>query len=117
LKQDYVKEFLMSVTEGIQRTRATMDSSNNFTSSGSWKNCTLITGERQCVNDNIGGGAVNRIIELRIDDMVADEMDLQDIYYKIDNNYGFLGKKLIDLYSKKEFREKVKKRFAEIQDS
>jgi hypothetical protein len=117
LKQDYVQEFLMSVTEGIQRTRATMDSSNNFTSSGSWKNCTLITGERQCVNDNIGGGAVNRIIELRIDDMVADEMDLQDIYYKIDNNYGFLGKKLIDLYSKKEFREKVKKRFAEIQDS
>lgn len=117
LKQDYVQEFLMSVTEGIQRTRATMDSSNNFTSSGSWKNCTLITGERQCVNDNIGGGAVNRIIELRIDDMVADEMDLQDIYYKIDNNYGFLGKKLIDLYSKKEFREKVKKRFIEIQDS
>ena len=117
LKQDYVQEFLMSVTEGIQRTRATMDSSNNFTSSGSWKNCTLITGERQCVNDNIGGGAVNRIIELRIDDMVADEMDLQDIYYKIDNNYGFLGKKLIDLYSKKEFREKVKKRFVEIQDS
>lgn len=116
LKQDYVQEFLMSVTEGIQRTRATMDSSNNFTSSGSWKNCTLITGERQCVNDNIGGGAVNRIIELRIDDMVADEMDLQDIYYKIDNNYGFLGKKLIDLYSKKEFREKVKKRFIEIQD-
>lgn len=117
LKQDYVQEFLMSVTEGIQRTRATMDSSNNFTSSGSWKNCTLITGERQCVNDNIGGGAVNRIIELRIDDMVADEMDLQDIYYKIDNNYGFLGKKLIDLYSNKEFREKVKKRFVEIQDN
>ena len=29
LKQDYVQEFLMSVTEGIQRTRATMDSSNN----------------------------------------------------------------------------------------
>ena len=112
-----VQEFLMSVTEGVQRTRATMDSSNNFTSSGSWKNCTLITGEKQCVTDNIGGGAVNRIIELRIDDMVADEMDLQDIYYKIDNNYGFLGKTLIDLYSKKEFREKVKKRFVEIQDS
>lgn len=112
-----VQEFLMSVTEGVQRTRATMDSSNNFTSSGSWKNCTLITGEKQCVTDNIGGGAVNRIIELRIDDMVADEMDLQDIYYKIDNNYGFLGKTLIDLYSKNEFREKVKKRFIEIQDS
>lgn len=112
-----VQEFLMSVTEGVQRTRATMDSSNNFTSSGSWKNCTLITGEKQCVTDNIGGGAVNRIIELRIDDMVADEMDLQDIYYKIDNNYGFLGKKLIDLYSDNEFREKIKKRFVEIQDS
>lgn len=112
-----VQEFLMSVTEGVQRTRATMDSSNNFTSSGSWKNCTLITGEKQCVTDNIGGGAVNRIIELRIDDMVADEMDLQDIYYKIDNNYGFLGKTLIDLYSKKDFREKIKKRFVEIQDS
>lgn len=110
-----VQEFLMSVTEGVQRTRATMDSSNNFTSSGSWKNCTLITGEKQCVTDNIGGGAVNRIIELRIDDMVADEMDLQDIYYKIDNNYGFLGNTLIELYSKPEFREKIKKRFESIQ--
>ena len=116
LGQDYVQEFLMSVTEGVQRTRATMDSSNNFTSSGSWKNCTLITGERQCVTNNIGGGAVNRIIELRIDDMVADEMDLQDIYYKIDNNYGFLGRELIELYSDSEFQEKVKKRFKEIQD-
>lgn len=117
LKQDYVQEFLMSVTEGIQRTRATMDSSNNFTSSGSWKNCTLITGERQCIDNNIGGGAINRIIELRIDDMVADEMDLQDIYYKIDNNYGFLGNRLIELYSDKDFRNKIKKRFVEIQDS
>ena len=116
LKQDYVQDFLMSVTEGSQRTRATMDSSNNFTSSGSWKNCTIITGERQCITDNIGGGAVNRIIELRIDDMVADEMDLQDIYYKIDNNYGFLGKELIKLYSNNDFRIKIKKRFKEIQD-
>ena len=118
LKKDNSQEFLMSVTEGIQRTRATMDSSNNFTSSGIWKNCTLITGEHQCTTDNnIGGGAINRIIELRIDDMVADEMDLQDIYYKIDNNYGFLGKKLIELYTDDNFREKVRKRFKEIQDS
>lgn len=118
LKKDNSQEFLMSVTEGIQRTRATMDSSNNFTSSGIWKNCTLITGEHQCTTDNnIGGGAINRIIELRIDDMVADEMDLQDIYYKIDENYGFLGKKLIELYCDKDFREKVKKRFKEIQDN
>ena len=118
LKKDNSQEFLMSVTEGIQRTRATMDSSNNFTSSGIWKNCTLITGEHQCTTDNnIGGGAINRIIELRIDDMVADEMDLQDIYYKIDENYGFLGKKLIALYCDKDFREKVKKRFKEIQDN
>jgi len=116
LGQENVQDFLMSVTEGSQRTRATMDSSNNFTSSGSWKNCTLITGERQCVTNNLGGGAVNRIIELRIDDMVADEMDLQDIYYKIDNNYGFLGKTLIKLYSDKDFQEKVKNRFKEIQD-
>lgn len=118
LKKDNSQEFLMSVTEGIQRTRATMDSSNNFTSSGIWKNCTLITGEHQCTTDNnIGGGAVNRIIELRIDDMVADEMDLQDIYYKIDENYGFLGKKLIELYCDKDFRVRIKKRFKEIQDS
>lgn len=118
LKKDNSQEFLMSVTEGIQRTRATMDSSNNFTSSGIWKNCTLITGEHQCTTDNnIGGGAVNRIIELRIDDMVADEMDLQDIYYKIDENYGFLGRKLIELYCDKDFRDKVKKRFKAIQDN
>lgn len=112
-----VQDFLMSVTEGSQRTRATMDSSNNFTSSLSWKNCTIITGEKQCVTDKIGGGAVNRIIELRIDDMVADEMDLQDIYFKIDNNYGFIGNKLIEMYTNETFREKVKKRFAEIQDT
>ena len=118
IKDNGSQEFLMSVTEGIQRTRATMDSSNNFTSSGIWKNCTLITGEHQCTTDHtIGGGAINRIIELRIDDMVADEMDLQDIYYKIDNNYGFLGEKLIELYCNDDFREKVRKRFKEIQDS
>ena len=116
-KEEYIQEFLMSVTEGIQRTRATADSSNNFTSSAVWKNCTLITGERQSTTDTIGGGAINRIIELRIDDNVADEMELQDIYYKIDNNYGFLGKKLIDLYMNKDFQEKIKKRFVEIQDS
>ena len=117
LRSDDSQDFLMSVTEGMQRTRSTMDSSNNFTSSSSWKNCTLITGEKQCVQHNTGGGAVNRIIELRIDDMVADEMDLQDIYYKIENNYGFLGKKLIDLYMDESFQKKVKKRFKEIQDS
>lgn len=114
---DRIQDFLMSVTEGNQRTRATMDSSNNFTSSGTWKNCTLITGEKQCATTSLGGGAINRIIELRIDDMVADEMDLQDIYYKIDNNYGFLGRKLIKLYCDEDFRNKVKKRFKEIQDN
>lgn len=117
LRQDNTQEFLMSVTEGTQRTRATMDSSNNFTSSGTWKNCTLITGEKQCATSTLGGGAINRIIELRIDDMVADEMDLQDIYYKIDENYGFLGKKLMTLYCDDNFRKKVRTRFKEIQDS
>lgn len=117
LKGDDSQNFLMSVTEGVQKTKAEMNSSNNFTSSSSWKNCTLITGEKQCVQSNTGGGAVNRIIELRIDDMVADEMQLQDIYYKIDENYGFFGKKLMDLYMDKDFQKKIKKRFIEIQDT
>lgn len=115
-REDSIQEFLMSVTEGQQRTRATMDSSNNFTSSATWRNCTLITGERQCATSSLGGGAINRIIELRIDDMVANEMDLQEIYYKIDNNYGFLGQKLIDLYTNEEFLKKIKVRFNEIQN-
>jgi uncharacterized protein (DUF927 family) len=115
-KEESVQEFLMSVTEGQQRTRATMDSSNNFTSSATWRNCTLITGERQCATSSLGAGAINRIIELRIDDMVANEMDLQEIYYKIDNNYGFLGEKLIKLYTDEKFLKKIKIRFEEIQN-
>ena len=116
-RQTEIQTFLMSVTEGSQRSRATLDSSNNFTSSDTWRNCTIINGEKQCTtDDSIGGGAKNRIIEIRVDDnILPTDEDFADLVECFKNNYGVIAEDLIELYKDKEAHDKLYKRLRDIQ--
>lgn len=117
-RQTEIQTFLMSVTEGSQRSRATLDSSNNFTSSDTWRNCTIINGEKQCTtDDSIGGGAKNRIIEIRVDDnILPTDEDFADLVECFKNNYGVIAEDLIELYKDKEAHDKLYKRLRDIQN-
>lgn len=66
--------------------------------SGEWHNCILTTGEMPISNDNSGGGAVNRIIQLDCKDIKLFD-DPVRVAETIKLNYGFAGRAFIEILS------------------
>lgn len=60
----------------------------------SWKNCTLTNGERSLVTDTMQGGAVNRIIDVEIEDRPLFK-DAHRTANVLRSNYGFCGKQFV----------------------
>ena len=61
---DY-NEFIMRVTEGVERSRLNADSS--LKSLQEWSTIFITSGEEPIVNNKSGAGAVNRVIEIELD--------------------------------------------------
>lgn len=64
-----------------------------------WKNITICTGENPIINDQLQGGAINRLLEYEVDD--GDIFpDGQAAATFLRNNFGFLGKEFVDVICK-----------------
>ena len=79
----------------------------------SWRNCTLTNGERSLISETMQGGAVNRIIDVEIDNksLFSDGNKVSKVLRK---NFGFLGSEFIELLQQIGFEELNKRAEAKI---
>ena len=82
----------MCITEGISRTQGAAQ--GGIKQVKQWKNCFICTGEEDIVKSNSGGGTVNRVISLEVQNKIID--DGNNTMHLISHNYGFAGKIFID---------------------
>ena len=57
------------------------------------KNCFICSGEENIVKDNSGGGSINRVISLEVQDTVIEDGNYT--MNVVSNNYGFAGREFI----------------------
>ena len=91
-QKDFDK-IVYKLTEGIGRLRGAK--SGGLQRVLTWKNCIITSGERPLSNENSGGGAVNRIIEVEVRDKIYD--DLVWLVNVVSDNYGFAGREFVEL--------------------
>ncbi len=90
------KSFEYSVyllTEGIGKTRGAK--TGGLQSTATWRNCTITSGEMPITHESIGGGAINRIVEVECKEKLFD--DPVEILEAIRGNYGHAGKIFVEL--------------------
>jgi hypothetical protein len=90
-KKQFDRE-IYELCEGVGRLRGNKFGGTDTTAT--WRTCFLSTGEKPILNENSGGGATNRIIEIEcLEKLVVDGKKTCDI---IKNNYGYAGKLFVE---------------------
>lgn len=64
-----------------------------------WYNVIITTGETPIINDQLQGGAMNRVLEYEVDDGNLFDGEGPVIAALLKNNYGFAGKEFVDVLS------------------
>lgn len=96
LKDKYAGDFselIYMLCSGKGRDRANITLGLN--KSTTWRNVILTNGEHSLVTETMQGGAINRIIDVRMDDGYIFENGNQ-VVESIKQNYGFAGRMFID---------------------
>ena len=113
------KSFEYSVyllTEGIGKTRGAK--TGGLQSTATWRNCTITSGEMPITHEGIGGGAINRIIEIECKEKLFGNP--AGILDSIRGNYGHAGKIFVELLdtpdSRKDAKEIYEKFYQELKD-
>ena len=105
---DNINRLIMSLTEGIDRGKATVDVGTQKTRY--WNNAFIFTGEESASDINSGGGTLNRLIEIYITkDVIENGIETCNV---INENYGYAGKTFID-FIKKLGKDKLNEMFIE----
>lgn len=93
-KYDSKDNIIYKLTEGVGRVRGSK--SGGIQAVKRWQNIMITTGEQSIISSGSGGGAINRVIELSTfgKTLVNDPVKA---YRAITENYGFAGKKFIEL--------------------
>lgn len=85
-------KIIYQLTEGVGRTRGAKQ--GGLQKVNTWKCCFITNGEHPISNSNSGGGAVNRIIEVEVEEKVYSE--LVELCKVIKENYGFAGREFVE---------------------
>lgn len=91
---------VMCLAQGIDRGKADKDGGNK--AKETWKNAALLTGEDSISDTNSGGGTLNRLIEINVDEFSNGNL-FNDCAYAsaiAQENYGFAGREFIDFINK-----------------
>lgn len=92
---DNYDRFIMTLSEGEEKGRLSKDIV--VRQKGTWKLCILTTGEEPLVKYDSGGGAVNRVIELRCNKAIVNETTGPKVVSYITEHYGVAGKRFIEI--------------------
>lgn len=82
-----------NLTEGVGRVRGAKG--GGLQRVLTWKNTIITSGERPISNENSGGGAVNRVIEVEATEKIYS--DLIGLVNVLSDNYGFAGREFVEL--------------------
>lgn len=100
--------FIMTLSEGEEKGRLSKEIV--VRQKGTWKLCILTTGEEPLVKSDSGGGAVNRVIELRCNKAIVNETTGPKVVSYITEHYGVAGKRFIEILPSDDvLRESFKK--------
>lgn len=88
-------QFIYFLTAGSGKDRAT--TSLGLRGGTNWKNCTLANAERSLVAESTQGGAVNRVIEVEVEQDIYPKSIIDKIVSCIFDNYGFAGYEFIEV--------------------
>lgn len=89
-------EFIYTLTEGIGRGR--LNREGNAKKILGWKNLSIFTGEEPLTHDQSGGGAVNRVIDIRAYDKLFENP--REVANVLRNNFGHAGRTYIEYIQK-----------------
>lgn len=98
-------QIIYQLSEGVGKTRG--GKTGGLRKVGTWSNCILTTGEQPITSNSSGAGAVNRIIEINCEDTKLFQ-DPKRVARIIKNNYGYAGKKFIQIISDDNIMQEAK---------
>lgn len=102
-KKDF-DQMIYQLSEGAGKSRG--QKTGGLQKTGTWSNCIITSGEQPISSASSGGGAVNRIIEIRCDEKLF--TDPAHLCKVIKSNYGHAGKRFIELMSNPEMMENAR---------
>ena len=94
LKKLSIESLIYTLCSGTDRARAT-NKDVHLQEVHTWKNAILTTFERPLIDDNMKGGAINRVLDFEIPDEDIFE-DPGEVFNTIQTNYGFLGSLFVE---------------------
>ena len=89
---------VMCLAQGIDRGKATKEGGTK--AKETWKNAALLTGEDSISETNSGGGTLNRLIEINVDEYGSLYDDCPFASSIARENYGFAGREFINFIKK-----------------
>ena len=92
LKRLSMESLIYTLCSGADRNRANIDGSLKLLKT--WNGSIITTFERPMIDENMKGGAVNRVLDIEIPNKDIFE-DPGRVFETIQNNYGFLGELFI----------------------
>ena len=95
-KSDF-QQTIYALAEGVGKTRGAKD--GGLRKQPTWRNTIVTTGERPISADGIGGGAMNRCIELELTEPVT--KDFAGLLDAISLNYGVAGYRFVEFIKEK----------------
>lgn len=86
------------LAEGVGKTRG--NKLGGIERTPTWRNCIITTGESPITSQSAGAGAKNRVLEIEISPGEKAVTDGHALSATLRQNYGFLGKRLVDWLQK-----------------
>lgn len=108
-KENGLDKLIYLMTEG--KTRGRLDRNSKERNGKSWACVSVFTGEKPMISGKSGAGAINRVIELELENKLFE--DFGHTLEVIRNHYGHAGRKFIE-YLKKSNLEDIKEEYQTI---
>lgn len=99
-KKDF-DQMIYQLSEGVGKARG--QKTGGLQKVGTWSNCIISTGEQPISSSASGGGAVNRVIEIRCNEKLFENP--AHLCKVLKANYGHAGKRFVELMSDPEMME------------
>lgn len=96
-EDDFGEEIYMLCS---QKGRARSNVSLTFKQAGSWRCCTISTGEQPIAEQKNMGGALTRCVQIELKQSLCEETELPGIAESLKENYGHAGKQFVEAWIK-----------------
>ena len=97
-------QMIYQLSEGVGKSRG--QKTGGLQKTGVWNNCIITSGEQPISSSSSGGGAVNRVVEIRCSEKLFE--DPAGLLRIIKGNYGYAGRMFVDIISDPEMMQNIR---------